>query len=151
MLILYLPHRFLVKVNEVLIIQYSYIRKEDPVKSKTNINVSCFLILSDLFIAHPCQIITDHSLDKGHDGHGRQYDGPGEHEEGAGEGVKGRVVHQGVERAGEEGGEGAHQGQAGEDPPHLTAVHTLAEQPELFEIVLFGSNLKNDLDREYFG
>ena len=93
----------------------------------------------------------DDPLDPQHGPHGPQDDGPGEDEVGAGEGVQGRVVHQGVERAGEEGGEGAHQGQAGEHPPHLTAVHTLAEQPELFEIVLFGSNLKNDLDREYFG
>ena len=65
--------------------------------------------------------------------------------------AEGGVVDEAVEGARDEGHEGAHQGQAGEDPPHLTAVHTLAEHPELFEIVLFGSNLKNDLDREYFG
>ena len=44
--------------------------------------------------------------DPKHGPHGPQDDGPGEEEVGAGEGVQGGAVHQGVQRPGEERGEG---------------------------------------------
>ena len=70
----------------------------------------------------------DDPPDHEHGRPGPQGDRPGEQEVGAGERGQAGGVHQGVQRPGEEGGEGRHQGQAGEDPAHLSQVNTLAER-----------------------
>ena len=69
----------------------------------------------------------DDPLDPQHGPHGPQDDGPGEDEVGAGEGVQGGAIHQGVQRPGEERGEGRDEGQAGEDPTNLGQANTLAK------------------------
>ena len=70
----------------------------------------------------------DDPPDQDHGRHGPQGDPPCEQEVGAGESGQGGGVHQGVQRPGEERGEGRHQGQAGEDPTHLGQVNTLTER-----------------------
>ena len=75
----------------------------------------------------------DDPPDPEHGGHGPEDDGPGEEEVGAGEGVQGGAVHQGVQRPGEERGEGRDQGEAGEDPANLGQVNTLAEVNKIVE------------------
>ena len=97
----------------------------------------------------------DDPPDQDHGRHGPQGDPPCEQEVGAGESGQGGGVHQGVQRPGEERGEGRHQGQAGEDPTHLGQVNTLTERRMMLQtfVLIFIQiwNLSIDLDREYFG
>ena len=92
-------------------------------------------------------------LDPEHYRHRDEDDGAGEEEEGAGEGLHGLIVHQAVQRPGEEGNEGAEKGEAGEYSADLILLHGLTE--ETFEIVtqnsLFMSHLKRDRAKGYFG
>ena len=97
----------------------------------------------------------DDPPDQDHGRHGPQSDSPCQQEVGARESGQGGGVHQGVQRPGEEWGEGRHQGQAGEDPTHLRHVNTLTERRmmlQTFVLILIQIwHLSIDLDREYFG
>ena len=97
----------------------------------------------------------DDPPDQDHGRHGPQGDSPCEQEVGTGESGQGGGVHQGVQRPGEERGEGRHQGQAGEDPTHLGQVNTLTERRMMLQtfVLIFIQiwHLSIDLDREYFG